>query len=92
MLCVELLNAFCGTLKAALIFHKKLRKDLETEGFETNPCDFCVANKMLNSKQMTAIWHADDLKMSHVDPQEANTMTDFSRVKHEDDIGKMKVS
>jgi hypothetical protein len=59
VLCVELLKALCGTLKAALLFW----------GFEINPYDWCVANKMINGKQCTILWHVDDLKTSHVDPE-----------------------
>jgi hypothetical protein len=32
-----------------------------------NPYDWCVANKMINGKQCTVLWHVDDLKISHVD-------------------------
>ena len=35
-------------------------------GFEVNPYDPCVANKMVNGKQMTICWHVDDLKVSNV--------------------------
>ena len=34
-------------------------------GFEVNPYDPCVANKMINGSQMTVTWHVDDLKISH---------------------------
>jgi hypothetical protein len=67
VLYVHLINALYGTLKAALLFYKKLVKDLESIGFIINPYDFCVANKMINGKQMTIIWHVDDLKISHAD-------------------------
>ena len=33
-----------------------------------NPYDWCVANKDINGKQCTIVWHVDDLKISHVDP------------------------
>ena len=36
-------------------------------GYEVNPYDPCVANKMINGKQHTISWHVDDLKSSHVD-------------------------
>ena len=36
-------------------------------GFELNPYDECVANKMINDKQCTIAWHVDDNKISHVD-------------------------
>jgi hypothetical protein len=67
VLCVELLKALHGTLKAALLFWKLLSKQLASWGFVINPCDWCVANKMINGKQCTILWHVDDLKMSHVD-------------------------
>ena len=46
------MNVLYGTLKAALLFYKKLVKDLESIGFVINPYDFCVANKMIKGKQM----------------------------------------
>ena len=36
-------------------------------GFEVNPHDPCVANKMVNGAQYTVCWHVDDLKVSHMD-------------------------
>ena len=42
-------------------------KDLEGYGFVVNPYNPCVANKMVNGKQMTVSWHVDDLKSSHKD-------------------------
>ncbi len=32
-----------------------------------NPYDSCVANKVVDRKQMTDCWHIDDLKVSHCD-------------------------
>ena len=61
---VKLLKALYGTLKAALPFHPKLVKDLESQGFEINPYDPCVANKMVNGEQLTAAWHVNDMKKS----------------------------
>ena len=40
--------ALYGTLKAALFFWKKLLKSLKVHGFETNPYDWCVANKYID--------------------------------------------
>jgi Reverse transcriptase (RNA-dependent DNA polymerase) len=67
ILYVELLKALYGTLQAALLFYKKLKKDLESIGFKINPYDPCVANRTVNGKQHTVTWHVDDLKSSHVD-------------------------
>ena len=64
---MELLKALYGTLRAARLFWEKLSKTLVEWGFEINPYDRCVANKMVNGKQLTVGWHVDDLKISHVD-------------------------
>jgi hypothetical protein len=68
VLYVELKKALYGTLKAALLFWKKLTAVLVSWGFVVNPYDWCVMNKMINGKQCTVLWHVDDLKISHVDP------------------------
>ena len=48
ILYVRLLKALYGLLRSALLFYKKLREDIESMGFEVNPYDPCVANKMIN--------------------------------------------
>jgi len=67
VLYVELLKALYGTLRAARLFWEKLSKTLMEWGFQANPYDSCVMNKMVNGKQLTVAWHVDDLKISHVD-------------------------
>ncbi len=47
-----------------------LVKELKEMGFEINPYDTCMANKLMNKKQMTVRWHVDDLMISHVDKGE----------------------
>lgn len=39
--------------------------DLKEFGFELNPYNSCVANKMMNRMQMTLTWYVDDLKVLH---------------------------
>ena len=93
VLYVELLKALYGTLKAALLFYKKLVKDLISYGFELNVYDPCVANKMINGKQMTIIWHVDDLKISHEDPNEVTKFIQWIKNNNEDaEIGKVQTS
>jgi hypothetical protein len=66
---VQLKKALYGTLQASLLFWKDLSGDLRKWGFESNPYDWCVANKTINGKQCTILWHVDDLKISHEDPE-----------------------
>ena len=40
---------------------------LHKEGFELNPYDCCVANKMISGKQFTIGWYIDDNILSYVD-------------------------
>jgi hypothetical protein len=56
-------------LQAALLFYKKLKKDLEGIGFKINLYDLCVANRMVTSKQYTVTWHINNIKLSHMDPR-----------------------
>jgi hypothetical protein len=70
-------KALYGTLQAALLFYNKLVTVLKGWGFEINPYDPCVANKMINGKQCTILWHVDDLKISHVDHTEVTKIIEL---------------
>jgi hypothetical protein len=62
---VHVTKAIYGLLMSALLFYRKLRGDLVEQGFTINPYDPCVANKIVDGKQITVCWHVDDLKVSH---------------------------
>ena len=68
VLYVQLKKALYGTLRAALLFWQRLTSKLVKWGFVVNNYDWCVANKTVNGKQCTILWHVDDLKISYVDP------------------------
>ena len=59
-------KALYSMMKSALLFYRKLIKELKEMGFEINPYDPCVANKIVDEMQMTVRWHVDDLMISHV--------------------------
>ncbi len=65
VLYLHLQKALYGMMKSALLFYRKLISELKGMGFEVNPYDPCIANKMINSSQMTVRWHVDDLMISH---------------------------
>ena len=65
ILYVKMQNFLCGLLRSALLFYNKLVANLESDGFMLNPYDSCVANKVVDGKQMTVCWHVDNLKVSH---------------------------
>ena len=68
---MELLKAQYRTLRAARLFWQSLSKQLiDVWGFVPNKYDNCVVNKMINSDQITVVWHVNDLKVSHVDAGE----------------------
>jgi hypothetical protein len=63
-------------MRASLLFYRKLRKELEGYGLIVNPYDPCVANMMTKGgKQLTVVWHVDDLMVSCEDDFE---LTKFS--------------
>ena len=62
------MKAIYGTLRAALLFYELFSGTLTGWGFKKNPYDACTMNKMVNGKQLTVVWHVDDCKISHVDP------------------------
>ena len=63
----RLKKALYGMVQASYLFWVNLSRELERLGFEVNPYDWCIANKDMNVKQITVMWHVDDLKISSVD-------------------------
>jgi hypothetical protein len=72
VLYLELLKAIYGMLRSALLFWKLLSSKLIIWGFMINPYDWCVANKIIDGKQCTVLWHVDNLKIAHVS-EDVNT-------------------
>ena len=64
VLYVHITQAIYRVLVSAILFYHKLTKALLTYGFELNPYDPCVVNKML-----TVCWHVDDLRSSYINPK-----------------------
>ena len=69
---MHIIKAIYGMLVSAMLFYKKLVKDLKQYGFVVNPYDPCVANKIVKGKQLTVSWYVDDLKSSHKDSKVNN--------------------
>jgi hypothetical protein len=69
VLYLQVLRALYGMLVAALLWYRQFRQDLEQVGFEFNPYDPCVANRMVEGKQQTVRFHVDDLMSSHANSQ-----------------------
>jgi hypothetical protein len=70
----EVVTALGGTLRAAKLFWLLLSGKLGEWGFKINEYDSCVANKIIDGKQCTVIWHVDDLKISHAEPKMADNI------------------
>ncbi len=95
-LLVQVQNALYGTMVASLLYYCKFVKSLKDVGFTLNPYDPCVANKMMQGKQMTICFHVDDCKLSHRKPKVMDGMIKYLRQEYEsifeDGSGKMTVS
>jgi hypothetical protein len=76
ILYVKLQKALYGLMRASLLFYRKLRREFEDYGVVMNPYDPCVGIKMTaTGKQLTVVWHVDDLMVSCEDDFE---LTKFS--------------
>ena len=79
-----------------MVYYRKFTKSLMEIGFELNPYDPCVANKMIEGKQMTICFHVDDCKLSHRTPKVMDMMIKWLRQEYEsifeDGSGEMMVS
>ena len=58
-------NALYCMMAESLLYSCKFTKSLIDVGFNINPYDPCVANKMINGQQMTICYHVDNCKLSH---------------------------
>ena len=61
---VVILRAIYGMSQASLLWYRTLRAAMEEYGFAFNRYDPCVANKMVNGRQLTIRFHVDDLLAS----------------------------
>jgi hypothetical protein len=77
VLYVQLEKAVYDMMKSALLFYRKLVADLLSIGFTINPYNPCVANKIINGKQMTICWHVDDLFIGHADSLAVSRILDW---------------
>ena len=64
-LILECMNAMYGTMIASLLYFLKFCATLKRNGFEKNPHDPCVQNRVVKGKQQTVCFHVDDCKLSH---------------------------
>ena len=96
VLYVKSLNAIYRMMKSALLFYKKLAGGLTYIVFNLNPYDPCVANKLINNKKLTVVWHVDDIKVSHGSNNIVTRIPKCLKKTHErlseDESGKVNIS
>jgi hypothetical protein len=57
-------KALYGHMRSGRLFWENISSKLQSLGFESNPDDLCVMNKMVGDDQFTIVLHVDDLKLS----------------------------
>jgi hypothetical protein len=82
-LMVQCQNALYGTMVAHLLYYRKFVKSLTGIGFIINPYDPCVANKIIEGKQMTICLHVDDCKLGRRKKKVMDTMIEYLRQYYE---------
>ncbi len=78
-------------MKSALLFYRKIVADLTSLGFDINRYDPCVANKIINGKQLTICWHVNDLFIGHVDPTVVTSFLDWLAQRYNTEDKKLNV-
>jgi hypothetical protein len=82
-LLVQFQNALYGTMVASLFYYRNFVKRLTDIGFIINPYNPCVANKIIEGKQMTTCFHVDNFKLSHRKNKVMDTMIEYLRQEYE---------
>ena len=80
---VRLSKAMYGTLKAALLYYRKLSKELREYRFMMNPYDPCVANKWTDGGKLTLVWHVDNMKVLHRNKEVVTKFIEYTKGIHE---------
>jgi hypothetical protein len=76
-------NTLYDTMVASLLYYHKFVKSLTDIGFIINPYDPCVANNIIEGKQMTICFHVDDCKLSHRKKKVMDTMIEYLHQEYE---------
>ena len=77
VLYINLNKAIYGCPISALMLYERLVAYMRDKGFELNPYETCTANKIIGFKKMEVCWHVDDLKVSHMYPEEATKFMEW---------------
>ena len=83
VLYVEALNALYSIMKAALLFYIKFVENLKIIGFQLNPYDPCVANKIVDGAELTVVWYVGNTKVSHIDGELVTRMAAWLKKTYE---------
>jgi hypothetical protein len=82
-LLVQCQNALYDTMVASLLYYCKLFKSLTYIDFVINPYDPCVANQVIEGKQMIICFHVYDCKLSHRKNKVMDSMIEYLRQEYE---------
>jgi hypothetical protein len=84
---IELDKALYGTLEAAKLWYDNISTKLMAEGFEPNPYDSCVFNKVnRDGLQVMVALYVDDLMVTCEDERELDAFAAFLRASYAGDI------
>jgi len=79
---LQVLKALYRMPQGALLWHKKFRSNLESIGYEFNPYDPCVANKIIDDKHHTIRFHVDNIMAHHISSPVNNKFADWLNSMH----------
>ena len=65
----EINRTVYGATLSSLLFYQNLATQLEKWGFDVNPYDLCIENKIENGKLIIIQFYVHNFKFSHVDEE-----------------------
>ena len=71
---VKLLRALYGCIESAKLWQLHITSTLTDYGFQANPYDCCVLNKVIGKNQITIAIHVDDLLITSKDEDDVNRL------------------
>ena len=81
---MKVVRAIYGYIQSALMCYDLYTNKLKDMGFEINPYDKCIANKMINGNQCKIGWYVDNNKISD---KEAKVVDDMLTIFKENSGG-----
>ena len=74
VLCIKVVRDIYGCIQSAFLWYNLYANTLNHMGFDINPYENFISNKMINRNQFTIGWYVDYNKISHKEAKVVDNM------------------